>query len=70
MKFFGVKECENETMTLNDFPKEVDKVRKVLYPIIKVAKREKAAYFNVAKLIINRALYCGKEHLNFLSMGI
>lgn len=30
----------------DDFPEEVDEVRKVLYPILKAAKREKkAAYF-------------------------
>ena len=46
----------------DDFPKEVDEVRKLLYPILKAAKREKkAAYFNVEKLIIDGALYRGDE---------
>ena len=43
----------------DDFPKEVDEVRKLLfhYFILKAAKREKkAAYFNVEKLIIEGAL--------------
>ena len=54
----------------DDFPKEVDEVRKVLYPILKAAKREKnAAYFNVEKLIINGALYRGEETPNCFSMA-
>ena len=54
----------------DDFPKEVDEVRKVLYPILKEAKHEKkAAYFNVEKLIINGALYCGKETSQFPFYG-
>ena len=41
----------------DDFPQEVEEVRKVLYPII-----YKAAYLNVAeKLIINGAIYRGGE---------
>ena len=54
----------------DDFPKEVDEVRKVLYPILKAAKREKkAAYFNVEKLIINGALYRGEETSQFPFYG-
>ena len=55
----------------DDFPKEVDEVRKLLYPILKAAKREKkAAYFNVEKLIlIDGALYCGEETSQFSFYG-
>ena len=38
----------------DDFPKEVDEMRKKLYPVLKAAKREKKeAYFKVEKLLIN-----------------
>ena len=41
----------------DDFPEEVDEVRKLLYPLLKAAKREKkAAYSNVEKMIIEGAL--------------
>ena len=54
----------------NDFPKEVDEVRKLLYPILTVAKREKkAAYVNVEKLIIEGALYRGEETSQFSFYG-
>ena len=54
----------------DDFPKEVDEVRKVLYPILKAAKREKkAAYFNIEKLIIYGALYRGEETSQFSFYG-
>ena len=54
----------------DDFPKEVDEVRKVLYPILKAAKREKkAAHFNVEKLIINGALYRGEKTSQFSFYG-
>lgn len=54
----------------DDFPKEVDEVRKVLYPILKAAKRErKAAYFNVEKLIIDGTLYRGEETSQFSFYG-
>ena len=46
----------------DDFLHEVDKVRKLLYLILKAAKREKkVAYFNVEKLIIDSALNRGEE---------
>ena len=52
------------------FPKEVDEVRKVLYPILKAAKHEKkAAYFIVKKLIINGVLYRGEETSQFSFYG-
>ena len=46
----------------DDFPKEVEDIRKELYPVLKTAKQEKGvAYFTVEKLIIDRSLYCGPE---------
>ena len=37
----------------DDFPKEVDEIRKELYPVLKQGKRDhKTAFFNVEKLII------------------
>ena len=46
----------------DDFPKEVDEIRKELYPVLKQAKREhKTAFFNVEKLIIDKAVYRGPE---------
>lgn len=48
----------------DDFPKEVEEIRKKLYPILKAAKHEKmAAYFNIEKLVIDGALYRGEETL-------
>jgi len=39
----------------DDFPKEVDEIRRKLYPVLNAAKREKKeAYF---KLLINGSLY-------------
>ena len=56
-KGFGVAE---------DFPKEVDEIRKELYPVLKQAKREdKTAFFNVEKLIIDKAVYRGPETKTF-----
>jgi len=46
----------------DDFPKEVDGIRRKLYPVLKAAKREKKeAYFKVEKLLINGSLYRGPE---------
>ena len=48
----------------DDFPKEVEDIRKELYPVLKTAKQEKrVAYFTVEKLIIDRSLYRGPERL-------
>ena len=44
----------------DDFPKEVDVVRKMLRK-----RQKKAAYFNVEKLIIDGALYRGEETSQF-----
>ena len=54
----------------DDFPKEVDEIRKNLYPILKAAKREKKeAYFKVEKLLIDGSLYRGPETTNFPIYG-
>jgi len=50
----------------DDFPKEVDEIRRKLYPVLKAVKREKKeAYFKVEKLIINGSLYRGPETAQF-----
>lgn len=54
----------------DDFPKEVDEIRKKLYPVLKAAKREKKeAYFKVEKLLINGSLYRGPETASFPLYG-
>ena len=54
----------------DDFPKEVDEMRKKLYPVLKTAKREKKeAYFKVEKLLINGSLYRGPETAPFPLYG-
>lgn len=54
----------------DDFPKEVDEIRKSLYPILKASKRDKKeAYFKVEKLIIDGSLYRGPETANFPIYG-
>ena len=54
----------------DDFPKEVDEMRKKLYPILKAAKNEKKeAYFKVKKLLINSSLYRGPEKALFPMYG-
>ena len=46
----------------NDFPKEIDAIRKKLYPVMKKAKKDqKKAFFNVGKLIIDKIVYRGPE---------
>ena len=65
-----IKNLPRGTRLSDNFPKEVDKVRKVLYPILKAAKHDKkAVYFNVEKLIINGALYHGEETSQFSFYG-
>ena len=54
----------------DDFPKEVDEIRKELYPVLKQAKRDhKTAFFNVEKLIIDKAVYRGPETKKFTLYG-
>jgi len=54
----------------DDYPKEVDEIRRELYPALKKAKRDdKTAFFNVEKLIIDKAVYRGPETKNFTLYG-
>ena len=47
------------------YPKEVDEIRRELYPVMKKAKRDhKTAFFNVEKLIIDKAVYRGPGRVN------
>ena len=50
----------------DDYPKEIDEMRKALLPVLKNAKRERAsASFNVDRLVINSQIYRGPETQNF-----
>ena len=50
----------------DDFPREVDEIRKDLQPVLKKARSEqKTAFFNVEKLLINGFLYHGPETKRF-----
>ena len=54
----------------DDFPKEVDEIRRELYPVLKKAKSDhKTAFFNVEKLIIDKAVYRGPETKHFTLYG-
>ena len=54
----------------DDFPKEVDEIRKELHPVLKQAKRDhKMAFFNVERLIIDKAVYRGPETRKFTLYG-
>ena len=54
----------------DDYPKEIDVIRKKLYPVLKTAKKEKkSAYFNVDKLIIDDQIYRGPETSNLPLYG-
>ena len=54
----------------DDFPKEVDEIRKALYPVLKKARQEKKmAFFNVEKLIVEGAVYHGPETKKFPLYG-
>ena len=45
-----------------DYPKEINNIRKELLPVLRKAKKENAqAAFNFDKLIINRQIYRGPE---------
>ena len=46
----------------NDFPKDIEDMRKELFPVLKKAKQQnKRASFNVDKLIIDGHIYRGPE---------
>ena len=65
--FQYVKNIDRNTKigVADDFPKEIEKIRKDLLPVLKNAKKEKAkAEFNVDKLIINGQIYRGPETEN------
>ena len=50
----------------DDFPPEVDEIRKDLQPVLKKARSEqKTAFFNVEKLIIDGVVYRGPETKRF-----
>ena len=46
----------------DDFPNEVEEIRKALYPLLKKAKQDKKkAFFNMKKLVIDNVVYHGPE---------
>ena len=50
----------------DDYPKEIDEIRKALLPVLRKAKKEKAsASFNVDRLAINGRTYHGPVIQNF-----
>ena len=54
----------------NDFPKEVEEIRKKLHPVLKATKRETdVSYFKVEKLYIDGSLYHGPETKGFPLYG-
>ena len=54
----------------DDYPKEVDEIRRELYPVMKKAKNDhKTALFNVEKFIIDKAVYRGPETKQFTLYG-
>ena len=83
MKFFGIKERENETnndteLFLREFmrtklkilPVDEENIHIHSYPILKAVKRENnAAYFNVEKLIIDGALCRDEKTSQFSFYG-
>ena len=54
----------------DNFPKEVDAIRKSLHPKLKQARKErKMAFFNVEKLVIEGIVYHGPETKTFPHYG-
>ena len=54
----------------DDFPPEVEEIRKELQPVLKRARSDqKTAFFNVEKLLINGAVYRGPETKRFPIYG-
>ena len=65
--FQYAKNIDRSTKTgvAEDYPKEIDKMRKELLPVLRKAKKENAqAAFNVDKLIINGQIYRGPETIS------
>ena len=57
----GLKIC-----VADEYPNEIDEMRKALLPVLKKAKREKvSASFNVDRLVINGQIYRGPKTENF-----
>ena len=70
IKFFGVKEKSHESGISDDYPKEIDEIRKKLCPVLKTSKKEKkSTYFNVDKLIIDDQIYRRPETSNLPLYG-
>lgn len=54
----------------DDFPNEVEEIRKALYPLLKKAKQDKKkAFFNIEKLVIDNVVYHGPESKKFPLYG-
>ena len=54
----------------DDFPNEVEEIRKALYPLLKKAKQDKKkAFFNIEKLVIDNVIYHGPESKKFPLYG-
>ena len=54
----------------NDFRKEVEEMRKKMYPVLKAGKQEKrTAFFKLERLIIDGSLYRGPETIAFPLYG-
>ena len=54
----------------DDFPNEVEEIRKALYPPLKKAKQDKKkAFFNIEKLVIDNVVYHGPESKKFPLYG-
>ena len=65
--FKYVKNIDRSTKigVADGFPKEIEKIRKTLFPVLKDAKKKNdKAEFNVDKLIINGRIYRGPETAN------
>ena len=54
----------------DDFEREIDHIRKTLYPVMKNAKRNnQKAFFSVDRLLINGQVYGGPEILDLPFYG-
>ena len=45
----------------DDYPKEIDEMRKALLPVLRKAKKKASASFNVDRFVINGQIYRGPE---------
>ena len=54
----------------DDFPNEVEEIRKALYLLLKKAKQDKKkAFFNIEKLVVDNVVYDGPESKKFPLYG-